>query len=115
MGWVVGGGVMGYIFVTREHWDGRYGVACAPLWITFCNPQMMEFCGVCGECVGYIFVTHKQWGGVLAAGVWVTSLQHANKGMVRYDVGCVRLWGYRIKAEHHVVLRFGLFIACLLK
>ena len=51
--------IMGYIFVTRKYWDGRYGVACAPLWITFCNPQMMEFCGVCGECVGYIFVTRK--------------------------------------------------------
>ena len=27
--------IMGYIFVTREHWDGRYGVACAPLRVTF--------------------------------------------------------------------------------
>ena len=45
--------------------------------------------------LGYIFVTREQMG--------------------RYDVGGVRLWGYRIKAEHHVVLRFGLLIACLLK
>ena len=78
---------VGYIFVTREHCEGRYSVACAPL----------------------------TDGRVVGGGVWVTSLQHANKGMARYDVGCVRLWGYRIKAEHHVVLRFGLFIACLLK
>ena len=35
---------------------------------------MMEFCGVCGECVGYIFVTRKQMGGLLAVGVCVTFL-----------------------------------------
>ena len=44
------------------------------LGLHFCNPQMMEFCGVCGECVGYIFVTRKQMGGLLAVGVWVTFL-----------------------------------------
>ena len=25
----------GYRNVTREHWDGRYGVACVPLWVIF--------------------------------------------------------------------------------
>ena len=72
-----------------------YSGGCALCGLHFCNPQTD--------------------GRVVGGGVWVTSLQHVNKGMVRYDVGCVRLWGYRIKAEHHVVLRFGLFIACLLK
>ena len=39
----------------------------------FCNPRMMEFCGVCGGCVGCIFVTRDgvmllEYGGDVA---WV--------------------------------------------
>ena len=47
----------GYIFVTRKQWGG---VLAAGVWVTFCNLQMMEFCGVCGGCVGYIFVTRDE-------------------------------------------------------
>ena len=43
--------VLGLHFVTRKQWGG---VLAAGVWVTFCNLQMMEFCGVCGGCVGYI-------------------------------------------------------------
>ena len=57
---------MGYIFVTRECWGFvGFAVLVEDFWITFCNPQMMEFCGVCGGCVGYIFVTREYMGRCL--------------------------------------------------
>ena len=63
----------GYIFVTREHCEGRYRWCVCLCGLHFCNPQTD--------------------GRVVGGGVWVTSLQHANKGMARYDVGCVYVCG----------------------
>ena len=66
--WVVGGGGMGYIFVTRDEECGSVVVGRWMCGLHFCNPQMMEFCGVCGGCVGYIFVTREYMRAVFGGG-----------------------------------------------
>ena len=49
------------------------------VWVTFCNPQMMEFCGVCGECVGYFFVTRNEACVAVVVGMGMYGLHKLEK------------------------------------